>query len=476
MNPTLRRYAGALLWTAMDDARRSGVTAKEIGAVLAGLVALALVATFPLILHFTTYLPNDLGDPVLNAWILWWDATAVQHGFSHVWDAPSYFPYLHTLAYSDHLFGLAVFTAPVQWVTANPVLVYNIAFIASYANAGIGMYLLAKLLTGRRDTATLAALMYAFAAFRVAHFAHVQWLTTGWLPLSLWALHRYFSCGAWRYLFASGAAYLMQCLTANYFAYFGLLPLAAAAIAEAWHRRPPLWRTLAQTIAVGALVGVTLAPIALVYYRVRQENDFRRTATDTVSVLAAQGAVYLFDWIGPRRQLTAIVLGILIVAESWAVPVRVAAFDPTPDPDDRQAYAFLKTSAEGAVFELPIAVTDEERQMRYQYLTLVHGHRTVNGHSSYDPPLAKFLAGRDYSPFNERERLIAAFRLIRAIGVRYIVVHRGRFENPSLEAAMMQQLEADPGLVAARNDFGRTVVFTLNSDDQRPDDAARWRP
>ena len=591
MNPTLRRYAGALLWTAMDDARRSGVTAKEIGAVLAGLVALALVATFPLILHFTTYLPNDLGDPVLNAWILWWDATAVQHGFSHVWDAPSYFPYLHTLAYSDHLFGLAVFTAPVQWVTANPVLVYNIAFIASYANAGIGMYLLARLLTRRRDTATMAALMYAFAAFRVAHFAHVQWLTTGWLPLSLWALHRYFSCGAWRCLLASGGAYLMQCLTANYFAYFGLLPLAAAAIAEAWHRRPPLWRTLAQTIAVGALVGVTLAPIALVYYRVRQENDFRRTATETdslsadlsdyfrghsqiwlwrrarpgggehelfpgaialglaaialstrrgratphivtyatiavtalvlslgphpaawghrtavpgpyqlllevvpgldglravsrlgvivvlaVSVLAAQGAVYLFDWIGPRRQLTAIVLGILIVAESWAVPVRVAAFDPTPDPDDRQAYAFLKTSAEGAVFELPIAVTDEERQMRYQYLTLVHGHRTVNGHSSYDPPLLKFLAGRDYSPFNERERLIAAFRLIRAIGVRYIVVHRGRFENPSLEAAMMQQLEADPGLVAARNDFGRTVVFTLNSDDQRPDDAARWRP
>src|SRR5436309_1361721 len=105
-------------------------------------------------------------------------------------------------------------------------------------------------------------------------------------PLILWALHRYFCCGAWRYLLASGGAYLMQCLTANYFAYFGLLPLAAVAIAEAWRRRPPLWRTLAQTIAVGALVGVTLAPIALVYYRVRQENDFRRTATETDSLSA----------------------------------------------------------------------------------------------------------------------------------------------------------------------------------------------
>jgi hypothetical protein len=168
----------------------SGSMVVEIVGVLAGLIALAVAATFPLILHLTTHLPNDLGDPVLNAWILWWDATAIRHGFTHVWDAPSYFPYLHTLAYSDHLLGLALFTAPIQWVTTNPVLVYNIALIASYANAGGGMYVLARLLTGRRDAAVLSALIYAFTAFRVAHFAHLQWLMTGWLPLSLWALHR----------------------------------------------------------------------------------------------------------------------------------------------------------------------------------------------------------------------------------------------------------------------------------------------
>ena len=209
-----------------------GAGATELVAVLAGLVALTLAATFPLILHPATLLPNDIGDPLLNAWILEWDATAIRHGLNGLWDAPIYFPYSHTLAYSDHLLGIAVFTAPLQWLTSNPVLVYNLAFIASYANAGLGMYLLARVVTERRDAAAVAAAIYAFSAFRVAHFAHLQWLMTGWLPLSLWALHRYFATGGWRFLLASGSFYVMQCLTANYFAYFGLLPLAAVGMAS----------------------------------------------------------------------------------------------------------------------------------------------------------------------------------------------------------------------------------------------------
>jgi hypothetical protein len=572
------------------DVGLTPATAAEIVVVLAGLIAIALAATFPLVLHLRTHLPNDLGDPVLNTWILWWDANAIRNGFRHFWDAPSYFPYLHTLAYSDHLLGIAVFTAPLQWITGQPVLVYNLAFLASYANAGGGMYLLARLLTGRRDAAALAALVYAFSAFRVAHFAHVQWLMTGWLPLSLWALHCYFSTGTARFLLASGGSYVMQCLTANYFAYFGLLPLAVVGIAETWRRRPPLMRTAVHVIAVAALAGLILAPIARVYNRVRQENDFRRTPAEieslsadvsdyvrghnqirlwrharrgtgehelfpgvvalvltgvtlltrrgratpaagiygaiaatafvlslgphpaawghrstvpgpyqlvldvvpgldglravsrlglvvilAVSVLAAQGAVQLFDRIGPNRRWAAVLLGILIVAESWAVPVRTALFDPTPDAGDEDAYEFLRQSAEGPILELPIASSDEARHMRYQYLTLVHGHRTVNGRSSYDPPLTRLLAGHDESPFGEASRVGGAVEFVRALGVRYMVVHRGYFENSTIETALMHELEA-PGRVVARNDFGWTAVFTLAADDTRADDSDTLRP
>src|SRR5436305_12322838 len=45
---------------------------------LAGYLALALVATYPLILHFTTQVPGDLlADRDQNLWNLWWTGQAV---------------------------------------------------------------------------------------------------------------------------------------------------------------------------------------------------------------------------------------------------------------------------------------------------------------------------------------------------------------------------------------------------------------
>src|SRR4051812_37563379 len=240
--------------------RRSAAVSTEIALLLAGLTLLAVAATWPLARHLTTHLPNDLTDPVLVAWILAWDAHAFQHGITGLFNAPSFFPYLHPLVFSETMIGVALFTAPMQWISANPVLVYNLAFIGSFVQAGAGMYVLARSLTGRRDAALLAALAYAFTPLRVAQFAHLQWLMTGWLPLSLWALHRYFSTGAFAFLLASGGAYVMQTLTGSYFAYYALLPLAGVAIADGWRAKARLRRTLVHATATAALCGAVLAP------------------------------------------------------------------------------------------------------------------------------------------------------------------------------------------------------------------------
>src|SRR5256714_14497982 len=98
----------------------------EIVRVVLGFAALAVAYTFPLILNLRSHLPNDLGDPLLSAWTLAWDADRIRHGLRGVWDAPNFFPYRHTLLYSDHLLGIALFTAPLEWLTRNPVLVYNL--------------------------------------------------------------------------------------------------------------------------------------------------------------------------------------------------------------------------------------------------------------------------------------------------------------------------------------------------------------
>ena len=65
-----------------------------------------------------------------------------------------------TLTLSEHLLGIAIFTAPVQWMTGNAVLVYNLAHLASTVLAGFGTYVLTRSLWGRRDAAWLGALAY----------------------------------------------------------------------------------------------------------------------------------------------------------------------------------------------------------------------------------------------------------------------------------------------------------------------------
>ena len=191
--------------------------------VLGAYAALTIVLTYPLVRRLAAHLPNDLGDPVLNAWILAWDASRIRAGFRGIWDAPAFFPYRHTLAYSENLIGVAIFTAPLQWIAGNPVLCYNAAFLGSFLLAGGGMYLLARELTDRRDAAFLAGLVFAFTPYRIAHLAHLQMLMSGWMPLSLWALHRYLASWQWRHLWIAGACLVLQSLSNGYFMYFACL-------------------------------------------------------------------------------------------------------------------------------------------------------------------------------------------------------------------------------------------------------------
>jgi hypothetical protein len=188
-----------------------------------------------------------------------------------------------------------------------------------------------------------------------------------------------------------------------------------------------------------------------------------------LAVLGAHGAVRLLDRVPPiGRPLVVAALAVGIVTEGWAAPIPTKRFDPLANPDDREAYRYLEaTGRAGAVLELPMGPPEDPRELRYQYLTLRHGHRTVNGTSSYRPALTQFLLGEEQSPFADLSRLDAAVGFVRGMDVRYLVVHRGTFENPAVEAALMSELENDRRQVLGQHGVGRTVVFTLAPDEGR---------
>ena len=254
---------------------RSGTI--EATCVIAGFTAVTLLMTFPLVAHLGDALPSDLGDPLLNAWILAWDADRLRHGLQGLWDAPVFYPYTKTLTYSEHLLGIAVFTAPIQWLTDNPVLTYNVAFLFSYVLAGVGMYLLAHRVTGNRVAAVTSGRAFAFCPFRVAQISHLHVLFYGWMPIALVALHRYFASGSRRALLGFTVSFVMLALSSGYYLYFFTVPVVVITVYQlARHRHR--WKQLTAELAVAAaLIGAVLAPIAAVYYQTRWEQGLVRT-------------------------------------------------------------------------------------------------------------------------------------------------------------------------------------------------------
>jgi len=229
----------------------------------------AVVMTWPLAQHPMRLLPSDLIDTLLNTWIIGWVADRLPHLLAGVWDAPIFFPYHNTLAFSENLFGLTIFVAPIYWVTHNPILTYNAAFIGSFAVAAIGMYLLVERLTGSRAAAIVAGGYYAFCPYRMSQIDHIQMIATGWMPIGLWGLHRYCESPRRLWLAVFVAAYVLQVTSNMYVAYVMAIP-SAFIVGHGLLSHRSRWRSSARDLAAAGLaITVLLAPIAIPYYQAR---------------------------------------------------------------------------------------------------------------------------------------------------------------------------------------------------------------
>jgi hypothetical protein len=256
-------------------------------------VAIAVLVWWPLSARpGSVMVAEPFGDPLLNAWTLAWGADRALHGFRGFWTGLFYYPYPDTVAYSEHLLGVTLFTAPIQWLSRNPVLTYNLATIASTALAGIGAYLLARDLTGRRDAGLLAGVAFACSPLRAPHMFHLQVLMSGWMPLGLWALHRFFGTGSRRALAGFTVCFVLQAWSNGYYLYFMALPASIIMVHGLWRRRTAFSSAVAPLGVVALAIVAALAPIASAYLRVRREQGLERSLGE-MAALAGNAVSYL---------------------------------------------------------------------------------------------------------------------------------------------------------------------------------------
>ena len=143
------------------------------------------------------------------------------------WSPPIFHPMADALALSEHLAGIGVVSTPPQLLGASPLTAYNIALILSFALSGFFAFLLVRRLAGPACgegpaviAACCAGLAYGFGPYRAGQLAHLQVLTSQWMPLALLGMHAFLDEGKRRWLAVFAFAWLVQALSNGYYLLF----------------------------------------------------------------------------------------------------------------------------------------------------------------------------------------------------------------------------------------------------------------
>lgn len=224
--------------------------------LLAGIVV-AVVMTWPLVRHLSTSIPQDLGDPLGQAWFLAWGGHALVTQPLHLFQGNIFWPGTSSYAYSDSLFGYF----PAALVGSGPVAAvvrYDLVFLLSYALAFVGGGLLARELGCRPAAAAVAAFAFAWAPWKMTHNGHLNVLSTAGVAVALFLLTSGYRRGRPRQVVAGWGAAAWQ-MTLGFalgiwFAY--LLAVLALLCVLVWLRvgRPALPRWLVVSTAVGGVL------------------------------------------------------------------------------------------------------------------------------------------------------------------------------------------------------------------------------
>jgi hypothetical protein len=226
---------------------------------------LTAALTWPQVAHPLSVPPHD--DAYFSMWRLAWIAHQLPREPAHLFDANTLYPAKDTLAYSDAVLLQGVVGAPLIWLGAPVVLVYNLHILATFVLCGLGMFLLVRDLTAMPAAGLVAGIIFAFAPYRFDHYVHLELVSAPWMPFALWMLHRTLQSGRVFDGLLTGVFGALQGLSCVYLAvFFATIMVVLGPLLFFW-TPVSLRRRALGPLGAGALLTVTVLGLYMVPYR-----------------------------------------------------------------------------------------------------------------------------------------------------------------------------------------------------------------
>jgi hypothetical protein len=269
---------------------------------------LTVVFTWPQAIHWLSV--PDFIDTYFSMWRIAWIAHQLPVDPSHLFDANIFYPLRHTSPTRRPCCCRAR-SAPLIWLGAPTVLVYNLLIFAGFVLSGLGAFLLVRDLTGSSAAGLLGGVVFAFAPFRFDHYVHLELLWAQWIPLALWMLHRTIRTGRLRDGIWTGVCVGLQGLSCVYYTVFLATILAVGGPILLTTAAAPVRRRAVLSLGAGAVVAaVMLVPYIGAYQAAREDVGERGR---TVAMLGFS--------VGPKHYLATTPNNVLYGAATSSISV-----------------------------------------------------------------------------------------------------------------------------------------------------------
>ena len=216
-------------------------------------VILTALMTWPQALVLKTH-ALDHQDVFFNLWRMRWVAHALATSPANLFNANIFHPERGVLAYSDAMLVESLLAAPLLWAGLPPVLVHNLMLLGAIVASAVGMFVLARHISGSAAGAVIAGVIFAFAPYRFEHYMHMELQWTVWSPWAFWALQRTLETGSIRFGLLMGLFLALQMASSVYYGVFLLILIAAVGLPQLIAlRRHHLTRATFALVLGGAL-------------------------------------------------------------------------------------------------------------------------------------------------------------------------------------------------------------------------------